>query len=92
MTRSQRHTYYIIMLRECEMLGFDKIFGLCNLARKAAGEGVNIHKWERFEKLLPELFAKKPFGVKENEYWFSTDHEGWNKRRELLKQCIKETA
>ena len=69
--------------------------GLCWLANNF---NVNIYNtYENkgaFAALLPELWAKKPANVR-TVYWFeccNAKEYGWDKRRELLQQCIEETT
>lgn len=90
LTRQQRHTAYIIMLEEAErpsLSGFyRKYHGLCYLFLAIFdSEDFYFHPMET----LPELYAKRPLPI--GSSWFDLNRAGWQKRIELLKQCIEET-
>lgn len=92
LTKDERFTAYCIMLAEAEENFFTACmgFGFCGLVRFEFDIDNRIYDQKFFYLLFPELFALKPNRI--GRFWFSTDSEGWQKRIELLKQCINETA
>lgn len=97
LNRLQRHTAYIIMLAEYERdkkegkaysQGFCSVFGL-DLLGMAFEDN-----WQNSVRFLPELNAKKPkkLYMPHCNTWFTILASGREKRIELLKQCIIETA
>lgn len=90
LTKLQRHTAYLIMLVDIENGGYMKHCGFCSMFRY--NYDIHVYGDKKFKKYFPELFRKKPSGVKKNAYWFDTNSEmSWQKRKKLIKQCIKET-
>ncbi len=94
LTKSQRHTAYIIMLTQYED---GDLKGFCRQTRDVFGWNDNIksiggtYKWALYNlKYLPELLSKKPKDA-DNLLWFKENRYGRTKRIELLKQCIEET-
>jgi hypothetical protein len=103
LTKSQRHTGYIILLAEAEkaVQRNTKVlkFGLCSLIRRVLGinnfgyvTSKNAFSGVGFviEHFFPELEAKKPYPSYSYLFWFARDKDGWKQRIELLKQCIIE--
>lgn len=93
LTKSERHTAYIIMLAEAEERdSFICAYGFCrmlsSLFRFTELGGVGY--CEQTE-LLDELHAKQPARLGYLGEWFPHNNSGWQKRIELLKQCIEET-
>lgn len=95
---SERHRIYVDLLKEIEK-GLQKrefvktngdihilqhgCAGMCDLAENL---------FEIYDITdLKELYAKKPERCSESHYWFPATEDGWNKRIEILKQCIEET-
>ena len=92
LTKDQRHTVYIIMLVEMDSSDF-----LCpafdNTFTDDGEYDIHItYNNKRFKETLPELYAKKPNPTRTPNCWFLSDEEGNEARKNLLKQCIKETA
>lgn len=102
LTKSQRHTAYIILRQEAEwiiehMRGFPGYTprewgyfygGLCWLIERTIGINYNL-------LFFPELLRKGPHLSdyrKLNLIWFPVNLKGWMKRAELLDQSIEETA
>jgi hypothetical protein len=98
LTKLERHTAYIIMLYEFEnkteyegrfytgyYIGRIYRVGFCD---------VLFHLWEGYIEIsdLIELYKKKPSIEPLGAYWFTACMEGWQKRIDLLKECINETA
>ena len=98
LTKLQRHTAYIIMLAEAESGTRITRHGFCRMAIELfdinvypppALQGLRM----AFSDFLPELYSKKPeflFGC----YWYNIFEPdgGWDSRKQLLQQCINETA
>ena len=87
LTKDQRHTAYILMLHWFEKHLSHTLF-LC--------ESVNVlFDWEfrqsSIKENLPELWRKKP-RKPDGHCWFNCDKKGFEKRTNLLRKCINETA
>jgi len=95
-TKAQRHSIYCIMLAEAEKpsllsrLGNPSTkYGLCFLYETIT------YTVEMFECLgngpvdFPEIWERKP--KKAGDYFFPTTKKGWEKRKQLLRECIEET-
>jgi predicted HNH restriction endonuclease len=102
LTKLQRHTAYIILLEEAKgkLAGFDTSMGLCRLIADTlcvddngnyTEDAFNRSYFDVIDNFFPELLAKEPFPHEDPVYWFLINREGWQKRIELLKQCIEET-
>ena len=102
LTKDQRHTAYILMLAESEVvlknlrMGKDTpyykggfIRGICETICHIADLDSELLNTIDFLGLY-ELRNKQPHNT--NCYWFPSDVDGWQKRINLLKQCINETA
>lgn len=99
LTKLQRHTAYVIMLSESEIV-LDNwvkgertdhslcstIGGLCDIITHVLHENID-NPLEDFG--LSELISKKP--PLAHMYWFFNDYHGWLERIKLLNECIKET-
>lgn len=99
LTKDERFTAYCIMLAEAENAtesdytsyygvtseGFCfMIYAICEYRHGGVAQN-NL-------MLLPELLKRMPKKkYSSSGVWFSVDKEGWQKRIELLKQCINET-
>lgn len=91
LNKLQRHTAYLIMLVEYE--SDPKRFwdaGLCYLTYCLDDEGYEVLNGRNIfiDSDLPELFDKR---TTRKGFWFPIGKEGWQKRIELLKQCVIET-
>jgi hypothetical protein len=99
LTKSQRHTAYIIMMSEAESNIKTYVNdGLCAMCLEIFGvwpqpkeissvyfQDDDVH-WHEF---LPELSAKEP--KHSGNTWYSLNKSGWKQRIKLLKGCIEET-
>lgn len=95
LTKLQRHTAYIIMLREAELFyDFDNDYGLCKMSYDVLGLYTYCYGHKNWiyniSNYLPELWAKR---LTDSVYssWFTKDKKGWDERIKILKQCVKET-
>jgi len=90
------------MLAEAELNKkelFSSCFGLCLLANKLFGLGVDCFSneyflnhndcWTENLKYFPEYKRKKPNN--KSMIWLAGDKRAWDKRIKILKQCIIET-
>lgn len=94
--KHERHAAYIIMLAEAEEKLNKKDYkgGLCALSGVLDNEGDGVDKWIFIDLHLPELdilLSKANPNYYDGVYAFLCDKDGWQKRIELLKQCIEET-
>lgn len=90
LTKDQRFTAYCILLVEAEIRD-NQNYGLCYLTRYL-NENIEFNRSDDEIDLydhLPELYRRRP---SKRVYWFARTKAGWQKRIELLKQCIEETA
>lgn len=87
LTKSERHTAYIIMLAEVEKTVLSSGVGFCHLCEKLWSIDLDNNGWfANFQKIFPELFDKRCNSVM-GCYLF----DNWQQRKEALKQCIIET-
>ena len=96
LTKLQRHTAYIILLAEAEKKMKRRNYGdgFCILIGTTFNRGTILFVNSYISITdLKELYLREPdeyynyYG-----YWFPQTKEGWQKRIEILKQCIIETA
>jgi hypothetical protein len=96
LNRLERHTAYIIMLAEAESGNIprneDGLHGLCFCTWFWFGlPNSDRASWlDNILTFFPELWAKRTSDSL-LAGWFPGDESGWQKRIELLKQCIEET-
>jgi len=88
LTKLQRHTAYLILLSEVEVLEEGKWnCYVCNIAK-------DVFKWHRHSEnwirsMIPEFFKHKPSENHHSGGWF--DPEDYNIRKSILNQCIQKT-
>ena len=94
LSKSERHTAYIIMLAMCEKniehlktdsyLNIFMPWGFCEMC------GYELTNGELHLEDLPELLEKGPSD--HGSYWFpKNDIGGWYERIKILNKCIEET-
>ena len=90
--KQERHLMYCIMLAEAEENLKEWVgAGVCHMAIDLFN--VNIYPDSGNTGLLPEIAARKQKPTNRFcRYWYDCTPEGWQKRIEILKQCIEETA
>ena len=88
-TKDQRYTIYCIMLKEaeCETELYPGL-GFCLMFQNLTCE-CDMYKEDGGEKNFPEIWERKP--KKAGDYFFPTTKKGWEKRKQLLRECIEET-
>jgi hypothetical protein len=101
LTKQQRLSVYMIMLAEAEnpaeftqpdddfVALISNESGYCLMFKLLFGAG---DLYFLFKQTLPELWRRMPLGAEWRMYWFNTGEDGWNKRKELLKECINELS
>jgi len=98
-TKAQRHSIYCFMLAEAEepsMETFDDIlivhnYGFCALLKYMfSDETFDFIRYYVQPSELPELAKREP--PKYDKFWFDRSISGWKKRKQLLRDCIEETA
>ena len=94
-TKEQRLKIYKEMLLQTPTKGYQKYlnFGLCAMGVEVIQD---LHReffsYRQLHTELPEIFTKQPEIWEGGMYWFSLTFEGWEKRSEILRQCIKELS
>ncbi len=91
LNKLQRHTAYILMLdRADNMTDRQKMTdGLCWFSCSLFYLWDEVFDFTYALDLFPELLNKKPKNC--DRFWFPKNRDGWEKRKDLLRQCIEET-
>lgn len=84
MKKEERLSFYKRLLEHVQTTNC-KGYGFCYAALQL---GYEIYPLLDFQELLPELFSYKPSDKGENDYWFTVDEEGWQKRVSILEEII----
>jgi hypothetical protein len=92
MTKKKRHEYYKKLL-EVVCADPDTDIGFCWYIAYAMEKFHFIWAYDSktFKKELPELFSYKPHNPNYSVHWFNTDKKGWQKRINILMECIEKT-
>lgn len=100
LTKLQRYTAYVIMLNEFDSREIINQWGkfrcICYLAGSLFDLDINgdvgcEKSDDSFIDCFPEILKHRPKYFEHGRWWFTLDEIGYEKRREIFRQCILET-
>lgn len=85
MNKRERHKMYKAALERLDRMGTN--CGLCCCVSRSHPAWLSCADVQD----LPEIKAQRPKGLLDALYWWPLNEEGYQKRRQVLLKCIKET-